>query len=470
MRTPRCTAISDRATHQARAARPRRLRRLATAVVALAALLSPLSPSSAAPHLDLASAVRTTAHHAGIRVPSTFFGMHDSSTQAYGRVRFGALRLWDAGVAWNDLETSPGVYDWSRLDSLVSAAQAHGTKVMLVLAMTPSFYAAQPSLPPRDLGAYRAFVRAVMTRYRDFQGQRGIVEYQVWNEGNVPTFWTGSPRQLAQLTRIVHQVRAAVDPGATVVAPSFAVRLEGQRRWVSAYESQRVGGRPVWRDYDVNALSLYPMATYGSRTGGPEDAVGLLGGIRHRLAAAGVPRRMPLWATEINYGLPSGAPPGHLAAAPISAQRQAANVIRTYLLAAASGIGRVYWYRYDWGLLPPSMGGGTLGNTLLSDPSDHTVVTAAGQALQTVESWMRGRLVATGKGGPCARSARGTYTCVVRYAHGVRRIYWNPRHRVRIPVDTAATHAQDSLGRPLDVTRGGTAEVGYRPVMIESRG
>ena len=42
----------------------------------------------------------------------------------------------------------------------------------------------------------------------------------------------------------------------------------------------------------------------------------LLGLVRHRLAAAGVPAELPLWATEINYGLPSGAPPGHLAAAP----------------------------------------------------------------------------------------------------------------------------------------------------------
>ena len=58
----------------------------------------------------------------------------------------------------------------------------------------------------------------------------------------------------------------------------------------------------------------------------------------------------------------SGAP-----AAPISPARQVANVMRTYLLNAARGVKRVDWYAYDMGALP---GGGTLGNTLLTDPTD----------------------------------------------------------------------------------------------------
>ena len=270
-----------------------------------------------------------TSHRTRIHVSSRFFGIHDASTLAYGRLDFGSIRLWDAGVTWRDIETSPGVYDWSRLDTLVRAAQAHHTQVTLVLAMTPSFYAEAPSLPPTDLARYRDFVRATMTRYRSFEGSRGVIDYQVWNEGNVSTFWTGTPAQLARLTQIVDQVRDQVDPAATVVAPSFAVRLPGQRRWLSAYVAQRVGGRPVWSYFDVTALSLYPKATYGARTGGPEDAVAMLGNVRHRLAAAHVPASVPLWATEINYGLPSGAAPGHLAATPISARRHSANVIRT---------------------------------------------------------------------------------------------------------------------------------------------
>jgi hypothetical protein len=402
-----------------------------------------------------ATAASTTTR---VHVSDRFFGIHDGSGLAYGRVGFGSVRLWDAQVTWSDIETSPGVYDWSRLDSLVRMAQEHHTQVTLVLAMTPSFYAASRSSAPDDLRHYRDYVRAVMTRYRSFEGQRGIIDYQVWNEGNVQTFWTGTPHQLAELTRIVDQVRNQVDPAATVVAPSFAVRLHSQRRWLSRYVSQHVAGRPVWHFYDVNALSLYPMATYGDRTGGPEDAVAMLGGVRRRLAGAHVPDSMPLWATEINYGLPSGAPPGHLAATPISEDRQAANVIRTYLLAAAAGVSRVYWYRYDWNELPASSGGGTLGNTLLSDPLDHSVVTPAGAALTTVERWLRGRLVGTHGRAPCAADSRGTYTCTVRHHGGTRTILWNPFRQVTVDVP----------GRGADA-RTAKLTIGYHPVMVTSR-
>src|SRR5262245_53867661 len=66
------------------------------------------------------------------RVGRAFFGMHDASQLAYHRVAFGSLRIWDAGATWRDMETSPGRFDWSRLDSLVSQAQDHGGRVTFV--------------------------------------------------------------------------------------------------------------------------------------------------------------------------------------------------------------------------------------------------------------------------------------------------------------------------------------------------
>ena len=422
--------------------------------------LSCLAAAFAAALLTPAPAARAESIH----VPRSFFGMHDGSTLSYDRMTFGAVRLWDAGVTWKDIETSPGTYDWTRLDSLVTAAQAHRVRVMLVLGMTPSFYADSPTLPPTALDHYAAYVRATMERYRDFDGRRGISAYQVWNEGNVSTFWTGTPHQLANLTRVVDQVRDEVDPGATVVAPSFATRLKGQRRWVSAYQTQRVAGRPVWRHYDVNALSLYPKATYGARTGGPEDAARLLHLVRARIAAAGVPAGKPIWGTEVNYGVRSG-PDGAVAAEPISDRRQVANVLRTYLLGAARGLGRVYWYRYDWGRV---VDGQTLGNTLLSDPDDYSRVTPAGRALGTAERWLRGRLVARPGHRPCARDRRGTYVCVVRHSQGVRTIFWNPHRTVQVHV-RGATAREDEWGRSTPMTSGTvTVRVGYRPVMIET--
>ena len=407
------------------------------------------------------------APHHGRRVQPAFFGMHDASGLGYHHVAFGSLRIWDAGATWRDLETSPDHFDWSPLDSLVTDAQRHGVRVTLVLGMTPSFYAGSPTQPPGDLTHFSDYVRAVMQRYRDFRGRRGIESYQVWNEGNVSTFWTGSPHQLAVLTRLVDRARDSVDPGATVLAPSFAARLAGQRHWISAYQSQRVSGHHVWHYYDVNAISLYPKAAYGRRTGGPEDGIRILEQVRTRLHRAGVPDGIPIWATEVNYGVRSG-PGGAEPARPISRKRQVANVLRTYLLGAARGLGRVYWYRYDWGRV---VDGHTIGNTLLSDPDDWSRATSAGRALRTAERWLTGRLVPTpGHHRACARSHRGTYTCIVRHGRHTRTILWNPQRTVRIRVADADAR-ENQNGRPVALRSGPTTvRVGYRPVMLLRHG
>jgi hypothetical protein len=446
------------------------LSRAAATLVAAALLASMAGPAPA--DVPASPGARTHVVHDRrspmIRVPRTFFGLHDASQQAYGRVRFGSLRLWDSGVTWRDVETAPGVYDWTRLDSLVSSAQAHRVQVTLVLGMTPSFYADAATLPPDRLTHFADYVRAVMTRYRRFDGRRGIAAYQVWNEGNISTFWTGTPAQLAELTRTVHHVGAEVDPGATIVAPSFAVRLPYQRQWFARYQSQRLHGAPVWHYYDANALSLYPMPTHGHRTAGPEDAMALLGPARARLARAGVPHRIPLWVSEINYGVRTGTP-GQAAAQPITRRRQVANVIRTYLLGAAHRLSRVFWYRYDWNELPASSGGGTLGNTLLTVPGSPDQVTPAGRALATTVAWLHGRLVGRGGRRPCARSGSGLYTCVIRYSGGVRRIYWNPRHGERVQLPAHASYRQLAFGDVHRVGRSDTSvHVSYQPVMVDS--
>jgi hypothetical protein len=143
-------------------------------------------------------------------------------------------------------------------------------------------------------------------------------------------------------------------------------------------------------------------------------------------------------------------------------------VIRTYLLGAAHGLARMFWYRYDWNNLSPEVGGGTLGNTLLTTPGAPDEVSPAGQALATVKAWLRGRLVGQHGQPPCAMNTQGTYQCIVRYSAGVRRIYWNPLREVRVPVATGATTLHTALGRVRPAGAATAIRVGYEPVMVQS--
>ena len=82
------------------------------------------------------------------------------------------------------------------------------------------------------------------------------------------------------MTRAVWRIHQQVDPHATIVAPSFAVRLPPSDVAV-ALRVAAVVGHPVRRYYDVNALSIYPKVLYDGRPGGPEDAMRMLTLVRH---------------------------------------------------------------------------------------------------------------------------------------------------------------------------------------------
>ncbi len=427
---------------------------------------------SAAVALTGTLAATTTAASADqVHVAHALFGMHDGSSsktspatsRSYAHLHEGAVRLWDVGVQWRDIERTRGQYTWTKLDQLVSDAQAAHAEVTMVVAMTPSFYSSDPRKPPRNLAHYRDFVAALMHRYKVFQGSRGIASYEVWNEVNISTFWTGSMRRLAQLSKTMHDVRDRVDRKAQVIAPPMVTRLPFEQDWMQKYYRSRLNGTKVWHFYDAVALSLYPMPKYGRRLGVPEDGITLLHQVKRRLHAAGVPGSMPIWNTEVNYGLQSGAQ-GGTGAARISNARQAANIARTYLLNAANGVKRVFWYRYD---MSPIAGGGTLGNTLLSDPMNAAQVTPVARSYVTVQQWMHGRLVGPRGKRPCQRDARGTYTCVVTDASGTRRIYWNPFHRATVRLAPGARHVHGLLGGQTKVRGGSRLTVDFRPVMAD---
>ena len=399
-------------------------------------------------------------------VDKRLFGMHDTHPVAgsWPAASVGSMRLWDASVAWPDIETSPGVYDFRRLDQIVVEANAHGTELTLVLGLTPSFY--QPAggslaSVPTDLNAWNNYVRALVTRYSPATwGYRGIAAYQVWNEANVKNYWTGSPAQMAQLTRITYAAVKGVDRGALVIGPAFADRIAEQTRGIGFFYYYRFPDNrtPVWRYMDAISLNLYPKAYYGAKPGTPEKSMQLLAAARYQMRLRGVPATKPIWNTEINYGLETG---GTGASSGISDQLQASYVLRTFLLNAANGIQRVHWYAWD----RP-----TLGNTRLTYASTGGA-TLAGKAFALAQSWMVGGTLvgATSGAKPCAKDRAGTYTCVIKYAGGVRRVYWNPTKRVTVTTAKTATYKIGVTGTKVAIKKGSRQAVDYRPLMVRSK-
>lgn len=367
---------------------------------------------------------------------SNFFGLHDKSLYSYSHLNVGAVRLWDTGVTWKDIETSAGVFNFTRLDTQVNTALANGASITLVLGQTPAFYGSAPTvMPPQD--KFENYVRAVASRYKG-----KIDYYQVWNEANNTMFFTGTPSDMARLTKIVYTAVRAYDSVAQIVAPSGPIRRTYQVGWYKNYFNSVIDGYQPYRWINCVGFSMYPLAG-----GGPEDMISLMGPVYDMMDAASVPvSKQIVHASEINYNVETGT-----AIDLASDSEQIAKVMRTYLVGAVGGFARLHWYRYDWGL---DSTGHPLGDTYLTDPHNFDSVSPAGLAFNRVQDW-----TAPGYNGYHITSG-GTY--VTHF--GSKDILWNPTQTEGMAGYTGKKRTrQDGFVEIIDTAK---TYIGQYPVMI----
>ena len=284
-------------------------------------------------------------------------------------------RLWDMKVAWRDVNPAPGVFDWSILDRRVSQAEAWGGRPLLVLGLTPQWAAADPaagdsrwgagsSSPPANIDSWTTYIRAVSSRY----GNR-IGAYELWNEANLKTFWTGDAKQMLDLAAAAYPVIKQNSPGATVLAPSVTTRLSSGGRFSADFlaAAAELPNRPL----DALTIHSYPKGTAGVSFDGnctaleergetPQDCVS------GRSPAAAAQQRTrdirqwqqavvgalgpdspilkkPIWDTEVNYGL---AGPGIIPGVDWTSDQGAKLMSYTFGDSAHLGIDVTVWYEF----------------------------------------------------------------------------------------------------------------------------
>ena len=155
-----------------------------------------------------AQAVAPAQNLKGPVVARSLFGMHVFNLQngVFPTVPVGSVRLWDTETTWSSVEKSQGVFDWGALDRAVATAEMNGVNdILMVLAGTPAWATDDPSaggtagvLPgaagmPRNFADWDDWVTQVATRYKG-----RITAYQPWNEANLTTFSTGTPKEMAE--------------------------------------------------------------------------------------------------------------------------------------------------------------------------------------------------------------------------------------------------------------------------------
>jgi hypothetical protein len=391
-------------------------------------------------------------------ISSEFFGVHHLGLHADGPIGWpqgpvGSVRMWDNRVSWREVETAPGVFDWTLIDAEMAKARANGASVLLVLGQTPVFHSTRPTAPGTyGLGASAMPTQAAWVRYVQETARRNltvwghVAQFQVWNEANVTGYWTGTAKQMATLTAWTRSALRAVDPSARLVAPALVTRLSSQQTWIKSFYSQKVAKKNVSAYVDALSFQLYPMAN-----GSPEASMVLLASVRKILAKYKVVK--PIWNTEVNYGLVGG-PAAGVGAAGISTERQVGNVMRTFVLNAANRVSRVYWY--SWDLLGMS-------NTPLVE-ADRITLTPAGQAFSTTRSWLLGARPVG-----CTRAKTNTWTCTFTTATQTRRIVWNPSRSTTVTAPLRTSSVTTWSAAASSARAGTKVRVGVVPVLISSR-
>ena len=366
-------------------------------------------------------------------IPRVYFGMnvnnrHDTPGYGWPVLDFGAYRTWDSGVIWPAIEPARGVYHWETLDQDVTDTLAHHAQFLLTLGQTPAWASSRPDepavygkgygAPPANIADWKNFVRAVVARYKG-----RIAAYEVWNEPDQASFYTGTPAQLAELEKATAEVIHKTDPAALVVAPAVAGGSgAAQLRFLDDYY-EAGGGRYA----DVLAYHGYVYPA-----GNEADS---LRRFRTLTAAHGLSAN-PVWNTETGTDLSN-----------VSETDTAAYVAQTLIYEWALGVKRVYIYAYH--------GSFTGLDAPTADPKkrDPSRLGLSGVAYaETMQRLTGARMLS------CGSDNNGTWTCALLRPGGKHAWFiWNP-----------------SGPRPFDLPRAwlGQArrlQIGPQPVFLERK-
>jgi hypothetical protein len=398
------------------------------------------------------SSFRAVGLDRGAAVPESFFGMHIHRAVpttrypvpcAWPDVGFYGWRLWDSSVSWPALEPSSNQWDFATLDSCVVLAEQEGAEVLLPLGLSPAWASSRPdepsayapgnAAPPRDLEDWRTYVRTVATRYRG-----RIRQYEIWNEPNLPRFFSGSASEMLALASEAYRILKEVDPENVVVSPS-ATSGEAGLRWLEGYLGQ--GGRDAC---DVVGFHFY--------TGGePPETIRLLAIRARRVLDRTGAGSKPLWNTETGWSIASQFPSGSTGA---DQARAASYVSRALISAWAGGVKRFYWYAWD---------NFKMGLT----EADGKTEKPAATAYRVTRRWLLGMRMKD-----WSLASPGVYCVTLEQPDGrLRWLAWTGAGSgtFRVPADWKVARIEDLTGRahPLSDLVGDDIRVGTSPLLLE---
>lgn len=221
-----------------------------------------------------------------------------SAQQEHDDTRYRNALLLGAGwnrwpLYWNAVEVAPGSFDWSEYDRLVRSDVRYGLNINAILLDRPDFHAAgeliagleQPIFADgsdtpaagkaiNPANPWASFVFQAVQRYRPggtlaqqmgWVSGEGVTVWEVWNEPDLPQFWTGSIETYARLLKVAYLAAHQADPNATVMFGGllFNTSANWLGRVLALYQADPLAAQ---HNYFMDAVALHSYS-YPWRTG-----------------------------------------------------------------------------------------------------------------------------------------------------------------------------------------------------------
>jgi hypothetical protein len=420
------------------------------------------------------------------QINSSYFGLAISGnagvvwpSAATQPLQVGAVRAWDSGTRWDQIETAKGVYSWTTLDAFIAQAQAQGQEVLYTFGGVPSFISSNPGDtscgegsgscdPPLGLywdgsgtdAQFQAFVTALMLRY----GNK-ISQFEAWNEANNTQFWNGTAPQIVRMASDARTIIKRYNSAAQVLTPSTCACLNTSFTGSTYNTSNPQDGMNYYLAITANTpgyptgASLADGVAIHTYVGAnpPENILKYITGTQSAMTENGV-GSLPLIITEASWG-PNTLIAGCSSSAPFNQQcldTSAAFLARSLVFAASNEVSQYYWYA--WG----NTTHGTLYNT-----STQTLF-EPGNAYAVVQQW----LVDATFTGACSSSGT-VWTCQVSWPDGfLGLLVWDTSQNCtsgcttsKYTIPRGYVTQYDLAGDPA-VAVSGTTKIGIKPVLL----
>jgi len=396
------------------------------------------------------------------QISSQFFGDHvifpTTPWPSTLNVQFSSWRSVSSSVKWSDINTAPGVYNWTTLDQWLAKAQQYDQSVLYTFYFTPAWASQCPlctcnsgnqppggCYPPNDLNADGSgtdlYLKNFITALMQHVGPGKIKYIEIWNEPNIPAEYMGTVQQLVTMARDVRTVARSYDPNIQIISPPETGDgpNSSEMLYLASYLSAG-GGAYV----DIIGLHGYVQ--------NPEDVITRVNNTVQVMQQYGQNGK-PIFVTEASWCVAhpcnSGPPP--------SAQ-QPGFMFRHYLSMLSTPVQKFYMYAFD------SSQEGNFWNII------GNALTPNATAYQLFYSWLVGSIMTQ----PCQAQSASTpiWTCTFTEAQGTQaEAIWDTGlafgKTISVTVPSQYVQYLDLYGHVYPI-KNHQVPIGYTPIWLQN--